>query len=48
MALADEVLILNVNGYIGESIARELRRAIELGKSVRFLEPDNVPPNAKE
>jgi hypothetical protein len=48
IALADEVLILNVNGYIGESTARELRHAVELGKSVRFLEPDKAPPNAKE
>jgi hypothetical protein len=43
IALADEVLILNVNGYIGESTARELRHAIELGKEVRFLEPDKAP-----
>ena len=48
ISLADEVLILNVNGYIGESTARELRHAVELGKSVRFLEPDKAPPNAKE
>jgi nucleoside 2-deoxyribosyltransferase len=37
--LADEVLILNVGGYIGSSTARELGYAIESGKSVRFLEP---------
>jgi hypothetical protein len=48
IAVADEVLILNVNGYIGESTARELRHAIELGKSVRFLEPDKAPQNTKE
>ena len=36
--LADEVLILNVNGYIGESTARELAYARSLGKPVRFLE----------
>jgi len=48
VAIADEVLILNVDGYIGESTARELRHAIELGKSVRFLEPDKAPLNAKE
>lgn len=40
--LADEVLILNVNGYIGESTRRELNHAIDTGKRVRFLEP---PPN---
>lgn len=37
--LADEVLILNVGGYIGESTARELAYARERGKAVRFLEP---------
>lgn len=37
--LADEVLILNVGGYIGESTARELSYAREQGKAVRFLEP---------
>lgn len=36
--LADEVLILNVDGYIGESTARELAHARKLGKVVRFLE----------
>jgi hypothetical protein len=36
--LADEVLILNVGGYIGESTARELAYARFLGKVVRFLE----------
>jgi len=36
--LADEVLILNVGGYIGESTARELAHANRLGKVVRFLE----------
>lgn len=37
--LADEVLILNVGGYIGESTARELAYAKQRGKAVRFLEP---------
>lgn len=36
--LADEVLILNVDGYIGESTGRELAYAQALGKRVRFLE----------
>jgi hypothetical protein len=38
--LADEVLILNCGGYIGESTARELAYARKLGKVVRFLEPE--------
>ncbi len=35
--LADEVLILNVDGYIGESTGRELAYAYKLGKFVRYL-----------
>lgn len=38
--MADEVLILNVDGYIGESTARELSYARDLGKKVRFLESE--------
>lgn len=38
--LADEVLILNVGGYIGESTSRELAYARGHGKAVRFLEPE--------
>ena len=37
--LADEVLILNQNGYMGESTRRELAYARAQGKKVRFLEP---------
>lgn len=37
--LADEVLILNVDGYIGESTNRELLYALSKAKPVRFLEP---------
>lgn len=36
--MADEVLILNVGGYIGESTRRELNHATATGKVVRFLE----------
>lgn len=36
--MADEVLILNVGGYIGESTGRELEYATRHGKRVRFLE----------
>lgn len=39
--LADEVLILNVDDYIGESTARELEYAKKIGKEIRFLEADN-------
>ncbi len=37
--MADEVFILNVNGYIGKSTRRELDYAISKGKKIRFLEP---------
>lgn len=43
---ADEVLILNVNHYIGESTQRELEYAQRLGKTIRWLEPpaeENAP-----
>lgn len=36
--LADEVLILNVGGYIGSSTRRELDYAIAQGKRIRLLE----------
>jgi hypothetical protein len=36
--LADEVLILNVDGYIGDSTRSELEYAQATGKIVRFLE----------
>lgn len=36
--LADEVLVLNVGNYIGESTAREVAYAAEHGKRIRFLE----------
>lgn len=36
--LADEVYILNVNGYIGESTSKEIEYAIEKGKSIKYLE----------
>lgn len=36
--LADEVLILNVGGYIGQSTQRELEYARSNGKYIRFLE----------
>lgn len=36
--LADEVLILNKDGYIGTSTRRQLSYAIDCGKRIRFLE----------
>jgi hypothetical protein len=36
--LADEVLILNVGGYIGASTQREIAYAQQAGKPIRWLE----------
>jgi len=36
--LADEVLVLNVGGYIGDSTRREVEYARTTGKPVRWLE----------
>jgi hypothetical protein len=37
--LADEVLIINKDGYVGESTGRELDYALSLAKVIRWLEP---------
>lgn len=37
--LADEVLVLNVGGYIGESTRSEISYAKTSGKPIRYLEP---------
>jgi hypothetical protein len=41
--IADEVLILNVGGYIGRSTYRELLYAHKHGKRIRYLEPQSCP-----
>lgn len=41
--LADEVLILNVGGYVGESTRREWAYAVKQGKHIRWHEPNNIP-----
>lgn len=40
--LADSVLVLNVDGYIGESTKRELAYAIATKKVVDFVEPERA------
>lgn len=37
--LADEVFILNVGGYIGESTRSEIEHAMKIGKPIKYLEP---------
>lgn len=47
--LADEVLILNVEGYVGESTRRELCYAIAKGKTVRWWEENKaIAPGSDE
>ena len=37
--MADEIFVINVGGYIGESTRREITYAKRTGKAVRYLEP---------
>ncbi len=39
--LADWVLVLNINGYIGESTRKEIEYAMAAGKQVTYLEPEH-------
>ncbi len=43
IALADEILVVNVGGYIGDSTRREIEYARSRGRAVRFLEPPGEP-----
>jgi len=36
--IADEILILNVNGYIGKSTRNEINYATKQNKYIRYLE----------
>lgn len=36
--LADEILVLNVGGYIGDSLRKEIAYAKRLGKPIKYLE----------
>ena len=35
--MADEIFVINVGGYIGDSTQSEIEYAIEHGKTVRYL-----------
>ena len=39
--LADEIFVINMGGYIGESTQREIAYASKIGKKVNYLEPQN-------
>ena len=38
--MADEIFVINVGGYIGESTKREIAYAEKTGKKVNYLEND--------
>jgi hypothetical protein len=40
--LADSILVLNVDGYIGDSTRREIEFAAKAGKLIRYWESDNA------
>lgn len=40
--MADEIFVINVGGYIGESTRREIAHAEQTGKPVRYLENKNI------
>jgi hypothetical protein len=40
--IADEVFIVNPNGYVGESTKEQIEYARALGKTLRWLEDPNV------
>lgn len=40
--LADEILVINVGGYIGDSTAGEMAHAVIKNKRIRYWEPDNT------
>jgi len=41
--MSDEILVLNIDGYIGSSTNQEIKFATEQNKVVRYLYPDLVP-----
>jgi hypothetical protein len=43
--LCDEVFVLNINGYIGDSTKSEVRYALKHDKPVKFLEPEWTYPD---
>lgn len=36
--MADEIFVINVGGYIGESTRSEIEYAVSTGKAIRYLE----------
>jgi hypothetical protein len=46
--LADEVLVLNQEGYIGDSTRSKVDYALRTGKHVRWYHPDQVPEEYRQ
>jgi hypothetical protein len=46
--LADEILVVNVGGYIGQSVRREIAYARQHGKRVRWLESGACGDESRE
>ena len=46
--LSDEIFVINVGGYIGESTASEIEYAMKTGKTVKYLEPVEQRNSIKE
>lgn len=46
--LCDEILVLNVGGYVGESTSREIAYAQAHDKNVRYLEPTSAAAQRDE
>ena len=39
--MSDEIFVINVNGYIGESTKSEIEYALKTNKKINYLEPTN-------
>lgn len=46
--VADEILVLNVGGYVGESTRNEIAYAKRIGKRIRYLEPPEDGESRKD
>ena len=42
--MSDEILVINVGGYVGESTMNEIEFARQQGLPIRWLEPDKALP----
>lgn len=46
--MADEILVINVGGYVGSSTKREIAYARAHGKRVRWMFPDDVAEELRD